>query len=146
MHIEKITEYSKLLLGAIQTLLPQLTDKKKSFSRGDLEKLLASENTHLFAALNKDDRISGILTLNIYRIPTGLKARIDDVVVDEAVRGAGIGEKLMYKALEFCRKMEVNEIGLTSHPSRESANRLYKRLGFEQHETNVYRYPLTQSK
>lgn len=139
MQITEITGFSETILSAVQNLLPQLTDKKIYFGAEELTALLASENSHLFVA-KKDKKILGMLTLTIYRIPTGLKTHIDDVVVDRAARGKGTAEQLMRKAMGFCKEMKVDEIGLTSHPSRESANRLYLRLGFEQYETNLYRY------
>jgi ribosomal protein S18 acetylase RimI-like enzyme len=90
----------------------------------------------------KDPGIVGVLTLTIYRVPTGKKARIDDVIVDTAARGRGVGEALMREAFERARDEEAQAINLTSHPRREAANRLYQRLGFERRETNVYTYKL----
>ena len=88
------------------------------------------------------DRIVGSLTLAMFRIPTGYRAWIEDVVVDTAVRGRGIGDKLNRVALDKARDAGANTVDLTSRPSREAANRLYKRIGFEQRETNVYRFKL----
>ena len=86
--------------------------------------------------------IIGVLTLHLYRIPTGLQAQIDDVVVDHTVRGRGIGEALTRDAIERARGARARAIHLTSHPYREAANRLYQRIGFERRDTNVYRYKL----
>jgi ribosomal protein S18 acetylase RimI-like enzyme len=88
-------------------------------------------------------QIVGSLTLAFYRIPTGLQSRIEDVVVDGDVRGRGVGALLTEEAIERARSAGAKSVGLTSRPSREAANRLYKRMGFEQRETNVYRYSLT---
>jgi ribosomal protein S18 acetylase RimI-like enzyme len=87
-----------------------------------------------------DGAIVGSLTLVLYRIPTGLKAWIEDVVVDEAARGHGVGELLNRAALDEARTRGVKGVSLTSRPSREAANRLYQRIGFTQRQTNVYRY------
>jgi len=86
--------------------------------------------------------IVGALTLTLYRIPTGLQARIDDVVVDGAARGRGIGEALSREAIRIAREAGARNVSLTSRPAREAANRLYQRIGFQRLDTNVYRYPL----
>ena len=90
-----------------------------------------------------DGRIVGSLTLATYTIPTGLKAWIEDVVVDGDARGHGVGEALNRAALDEARRRGAKEVDLTSRPSREDANRLYVRLGFEARQTNVYRYTLS---
>ena len=87
-----------------------------------------------------DGEILGCLTLAFYRIPTGLKAWIEDVVVDEAARGRGVGALLNVAALEEARRRGAKDVSLTSRPAREVANRLYVRLGFVARDTNVYRY------
>ena len=89
-----------------------------------------------------DGRIVGSLTLVLYRIPTGLKAWIEDVVVDETARGHGVGEALSLAALDEARQHGAKSVSLTSRPSREVANRLYQRIGFAPRDTNVYRYDL----
>jgi ribosomal protein S18 acetylase RimI-like enzyme len=86
--------------------------------------------------------LTGALTLVLYRIPTGLRARVEDVVVDESARGRGVGEALTREAIRLARESGARHVELTSHPSREAANRLYRRLGFELRETNVFRLPL----
>ena len=86
--------------------------------------------------------IVGSLTLVLYRIPTGLKAWIEDVVVDDNARGRGVGEALNLAALDEARARGVKGVSLTSRPSREAANRLYQRIGFTRRDTNVYRYDI----
>ena len=76
----------------------------------------------------------------LFRIPTGVRAMIEDVVVDEALRGRGIGEALSREALKVARENGARTVDLTSRPSREAANRLYQRIGFKLRDTNVYRY------
>jgi len=87
-----------------------------------------------------DGRIVGSLTLALFRIPTGMRAWIEDVVVDEAARGHGVGDALNRAALEIAAERGARTVDLTSRPSREAANRLYRRLGFQPRETNVYRF------
>ena len=85
-------------------------------------------------------RIVGSLTLAVFRIPTGLRAWIEDVVVDGEARGKGVGEALNRAAIERAQALGARTVDLTSRPSREAANRLYRRIGFVQRETNVYRF------
>ena len=81
-----------------------------------------------------------MLTVGIYISPTGKKAWIEDVVVDESYRGKGIGQMLMNFAVDYVKQMKVSVLMLTSNPSRIAANKLYVKLGFEKKETNVYRF------
>lgn len=89
-----------------------------------------------------DGVVLGSLTLAFYRIPTGMKAWIEDVVVDGEARGRGVGDRLNRAALAEARARGAKDVSLTSRPSREAANRLYQRIGFEARETNVYRFEL----
>lgn len=107
-------------------------------SKYHISSLIESPGTHLFFA--KENDVLGMLSLVIYLIPTGVCARIEDVVVTPKARGKGVGSKLMQHAMEFAQQRNARYIDLTSRPGRETANRLYQRLGFELRETNVYRY------
>jgi ribosomal protein S18 acetylase RimI-like enzyme len=95
----------------------------------------------LFVATH-DGAIVGSLTLALYRIPTGVKAWIEDVVVDADARGQGVGDALNRAAIDAARQRGAKHVSLTSRPSREAANRLYQRLGFELYPTTLYRYSL----
>ena len=129
------------LLEAFNRLIPQLSSSSPPPTREHLEALVDSEDTVLFVA-RVDGRILGSLTLACYRIPTGTKAWIEDVVVDADARGHGLGALLNQAALDEARSRGAKDVSLTSRPSREAANRLYRRIGFEPRETNVYRYTL----
>lgn len=129
------------LLEAFNRLIPQLSSSSPPPTREHLEALVDSEDTVLFVA-RVDGRILGSLTLACYRIPTGTKAWIEDVVVDADARGHGLGALLNQAALDEARSRGVKDVSLTSRPSREAANRLYRRIGFEPRETNIYRYTL----
>ena len=129
------------LLEAFNRLIPQLSSSSRPPTREHLEALVDSEDTVLFVA-RVDGRILGSLTLACYRIPTGTKAWIEDVVVDAGARGHGLGALLNQAALDEARSRGVKDVSLTSRPSREAANRLYRRIGFEPRETNIYRYTL----
>lgn len=120
-------------------LIPQLSSSSPSPGRGELEAIVANADTALFLA-RLEGRIVGSLTLALYRIPTGLKAWIEDVVVEESARGHGVGEALNAAALDEARRRGAKDVSLTSRPSREAANRLYQRMGFEARDTNVYRF------
>ncbi len=103
--------------------------------------MVASDASTLLIA-QEDGYIYGSLTLVIFRIPTGVRAWIEDVVVDGEARGKGVGLALNEAALELARNAGAGTVDLTSRPSREAANRLYKRIGFTERDTNVYRYLL----
>jgi ribosomal protein S18 acetylase RimI-like enzyme len=126
------------LCDALNRLVPQLTTNAVAVSPEDLAAIVASEGSTLFVARDGDD-VVGVATLVIYRVPTGLKGWIEDVVVDEAARGLGVGEALTLAALDEARTLGVRAVDLTSRPSREAAHALYQKLGFSTRETSVYR-------
>ena len=105
-----------------------------------LAELVESDNTLIFLGTDQHGCILGMLSLIVMKIPTGNKAWIEDVVVDQSARGKGLGKSLMNHALEQAKKLGAKSVDLTSRPSRESANKLYQALGYEIRETNVYRY------
>jgi ribosomal protein S18 acetylase RimI-like enzyme len=121
-------------------LIPQLSSAPPP-TAAELAQIVASPDSILYLA-RLDGRLVGSLTLAFYRIPTGLKAWIEDVVVDESARGQGVGEALSRAAVTEARRRGAKHVSLTSRPHREAANRLYQRLGFEPYKTNVYRYTL----
>ena len=127
------------LVAAFGRLIPQLSSSSPPPTRVELADIVENPSTVLFLA-RVDGDIMGSLTLAFYRIPTGLKAWIEDVVVDDAVRGRGVGAALNQAALAEARRRGAKDVSLTSRPSREAANRLYLRLGFVARETNTYRY------
>lgn len=129
------------LVEAMARLVPQLSSSSPAPTAGQLAEIVASPASRLLVA-RIDGRVVGSLTLVLFRIPTGLRAWIEDVVVDASARGAGVGEALNRFALDQARSAGATTVDLTSRPSREAANRLYRRLGFVQRETNVYRYEL----
>jgi ribosomal protein S18 acetylase RimI-like enzyme len=141
LTIEVATEPSVELLDSLRRLVPQLSSSAPELGSAELAELLDSGCTTLFIA-RLDGRICGTLTLASFRIPSGQRAWIEDVIVDESARGSGVGAALTVAAIERARELGVRSIDLTSRPGREAANRLYQRLGFERRETNVYRYSL----
>ncbi len=129
------------VVDAFARLIPQLSSSNPAPTRSQLEILVTSEASTLFLA-RVEGRIVGSLTLATFRIPTGVRAWIEDVVVDEQARGHGVGEALNRAALDLARAEGAITVELTSRPSREAANRLYLRMGFVVRDTNVYRYTL----
>jgi ribosomal protein S18 acetylase RimI-like enzyme len=129
------------LVEAFGRLIPQLSSSSPAPTRDVLAELVDSPTTVVFLA-RVDGAILGSLTLVFYRIPTGLKAVIEDVVVDAEARGRGVGEQLSLSALDEARRRGAKDVSLSSRPSREAANRLYLRLGFIARDTNMYRYTL----
>ncbi len=141
MRVEEVTEVTDELIEALERLMVQLSRSAALPTPRELQQMVDSDVIRLLVARN-DQGIMGTLTLALFQIPTGVRAWIEDVVVDEAARGQGIGEALNQRALELAKKCGARTVDLTSRPSREAANRLYQRLGFKPRETNVYRYTL----
>lgn len=141
VEVEEVTKVDDEIVAAFERLVPQLSSSSPPPSERDLAAIVTSRSTVLFVARD-GGHIVGSLSLVLFRIPTGLRAWIEDVVVDEAARGKGVGEALNRAAIDHAAKAGAKTVDLTSRPSREAANRLYARLGFKQRNTNVYRYDL----
>ena len=139
--VEIATTATGELLTALNQLVPQLTSNAIPLTISDVEALIANPATSVFVAKN-DGTIVGTLTLVVFPIPSGLRAWIEDVVVDEGARGLGAGASLTEAAVAESKRRGARSIDLTSRPSRESANAMYVKLGFVQRETNVYRLSL----
>jgi ribosomal protein S18 acetylase RimI-like enzyme len=139
--VEIASEVTDELVAALNQLLPQLSANAVGLTNAFTADLLESQATTVFIARD-NARIVGTLTLVIFPIPTGLRAWIEDVVVDASARGTGVGEALTQSAIDESRRRGVRSIDLTTRPAREAANRLYRRLGFEIRDTNVFRYSL----
>jgi ribosomal protein S18 acetylase RimI-like enzyme len=144
MYITKAFEVTQELHEALQRLVPQLGAHKVSPTWEELQELVTSESSLLVIARDPDQNspIAGILCLAIYRVPTGLRSIIEDVVVDGNARRRGIGEALVRHALELAREAGAEGVALTSNPQREAANQLYQAMGFQLRQTNPYFYPL----
>ncbi|HEY1636338.1 MAG TPA: GNAT family N-acetyltransferase [Acidimicrobiales bacterium] len=140
VRVEAATEVSAELVEAITGLVPQLSSSSPPPGPAELAEIVASPATTLLVARPPEGGIVGTLTLVMFRIPTGMRAWIEDVVVDDGARGRGVGEALNEEAIRRAAAAGVRSVDLTSRPSREAANRLYRRLGFELRDTNVYRH------
>jgi len=140
--ITRVLHVSEELHQACLLLVPQLTSNNPPPTPEQLTLLIASPASFLYQAQHRDcgDEIIGLATLAVYRVPTGVRGYIEDVVVDERMRGRRIGEALMRACLEEAKRQGAPHVMLTSNPARLVANRLYLRMGFEQRHTNVYRY------
>ena len=145
IKIYEITEMSQKVYDAFEKLIPQLSSSAKIPTWEELEDLIASKAGIVLAAVDDEDpeeKILGTMTLVVFRIPTGVRAWVEDVVVDGAARGQGIGEKLIRTSIERAKAEGAKTIDLTSRPTRVEAHRLYKRCGFEMRETCVFRIKL----
>lgn len=137
------TEATPEIVGAVRDLLPLLSRSVPPPPAEEVAEMISSPATTLFIARDGEDGpILGILTLVIFRIPSGVRAWIEDVIVAEEARGRGCGEALSRAAVVAAEAAGARTVDLTSRPSREAANRLYERIGFVKRETNVYRYGL----
>lgn len=141
MEILEIEAFEPKLLDALNGLLPQLSETAGPMNEIDLRRVIDSPSSQLLMAV-EDETYVGSLTLVLFHLPTGIRARIEDVVVDRSARGKGIGKALIVRAIASARASGANDVDLTSNPNRQVANALYKRMGFEHRHTNVYRYKL----
>jgi ribosomal protein S18 acetylase RimI-like enzyme len=144
LRIEPATELTDELVAAFARLIPQLTDRSRTPDREHLRRILETPGTTILVA-REGEAIVGTLTLALVRIPTRLRAWIEDVVVDEAARGLGVGESLTREAIRLASEAGAKTVDLTSRPGRSAANRLYEKIGFHQRETNAYRYEVADS-
>ncbi|MGE5642790.1 MAG: N-acetyltransferase family protein [Byssovorax cruenta] len=144
MYIGKISEPTDQLFQALRRLIPQLGSHKDVPSHEELKALVQAPGSTLLVAREPDENgeIIGILSLTVYRVPTGVRSIIEDVVVDEHMRRRGVGEALVRHAIELARQAGASGVALTSNPQRKAANRLYQALGFELRKTNPYFYQL----
>jgi ribosomal protein S18 acetylase RimI-like enzyme len=139
VEVEVLGEVNDEALRAFGRLLPQLSRSAAVLDEDALRRIVSCEtNTVLLARV--EGAIVGALTLVVFPIPSGLRGRIEDVVVDEAVRGKGVGAALTREALRLAEKLGARTVDLTSRPSRDAANRLYERSGFQVRDSRVYRF------
>lgn len=141
MEIYEAKEINDELVEAFQRLVPQLSSSAKVPGRAEIQEIVDSQAVILLMARD-DGKLVGMLSLIVFRIPTGTRGWIEDVVVDGEARGKGIGEALTRAALDCAKELGVKTVDLTSRPSREAANRLYQRVGFQPRQTNIYRYTI----
>jgi ribosomal protein S18 acetylase RimI-like enzyme len=146
IEISRVTALTEELYETCQRLVPQLTNNNPPPTRQQLALLVDSQASHLFIAREttpSNPEIVGLATLIVYRVTTGLRGYVEDVVVDGNYRGMGIGEALTQACLDYAKRAGCPQVMLTCNPGRTAANRLYQRMGFELRKTNVYRYNLS---
>ena len=142
ISIEIVEAADQELVDAFGNLIPQLSRSSSPPDFETLDRIAKSEASTLLIARDSNGAIVGSMTLAMFDIPTGRRAWVEDVVVDTAARGQGVGRLLNERALEIAADAGAKTVDLTSRPTREAANRLYQRIGFEQRDTNVYRYKI----
>ena len=138
--IEELREVTDDVVQAFRRLVPQLSTSAVPPDAGALRALVSSPAATVLLARNDDNAIVGTLTLATFPTPTGYRAWIEDVIVDDSARGQGVGLLLTEEALNRARKTGARTVDLTTRPSRVAAGRLYERAGFTQRDTRVYRY------
>jgi ribosomal protein S18 acetylase RimI-like enzyme len=138
-RIATVDSASVDVLDALQRLVGELSSSAAKPNARDLEAIIESPVTTMIVARDQRDEVIGMLTLALFRIPSGLRAWIEDVVVDERARGEGVGEALTREAIRVANQRGARTIDLTSNRSREAANRMYRKLGFNRRDTTVYR-------
>jgi ribosomal protein S18 acetylase RimI-like enzyme len=142
IEVSVATEATDELVAALGQLIPQLSASAALLDRAALGEVIAMPSNTLLLAHDREreNGIVGTLTLVIFRIPTGIRAWIEDVVVDASARGSGVGEALTREAIRIASERGAQTIDLTSRRSREAAHKLYEKVGFALRETGVYRY------
>jgi ribosomal protein S18 acetylase RimI-like enzyme len=139
VQVEVLDKVTGEVVDAFARLIPQLSRSAAPPGTAELDVILGSSaNTVLLA--RSAGAITGTMTLVMFPLPTGLRAWIEDVVVDESARGQGTGEAMMQEALRIARAAGARTVDLTSRPTRAAAGRLYERLGFTIRESRLYRY------
>jgi ribosomal protein S18 acetylase RimI-like enzyme len=142
VKVEIATTLTPAIVDAVERLVGQLSRSAAPPTTAELSDIVSSPATDLFIAIDDGGTIIGTATLVTFRIPTGMRAWIEDVVVDEAGRGQGVGTVLTEAMVERAQELGCRTVDLTSRPSRASANRMYQRAGFVARDTNVYRLDL----
>ena len=140
VSIRPVTEVTESLTDAYRVLIQQLSYSSSPPTGEALQRIIESDSAQILIAENENGEILGTMTIIIFQIPTGIRAWIEDVVVDSSVRGKGIGKKLNLAALELAKQAGAKTVDLTSRPARQEANQLYRSIGFVERETNVYRF------
>mgnify|MGYP001039050182 CR=1 FL=1 len=135
-------EVTEALIEAFARLLPQLSERLTAPDRETVARIVAAPATRQLTAVTDEGRIVGLLSVAFYDVPSGRKAWIEDVVVDAAARGGGVGEALVRAALNVAREEGAVRVMLTSNPARRAAHRLYERMGFERYGTDCFRREL----
>jgi ribosomal protein S18 acetylase RimI-like enzyme len=142
LRVERVVVADAALVAAVRRLIPQLSETAQPPEAYDLESIVTSPATTMLVARDDEDRVVGMLTLALFRLPSGVRAWIEDVVVDESARRLGAGRTLVEAALALAADSGAPSVDLTSRPSRESARRLYETMGFEERTTTVFRRSL----
>jgi ribosomal protein S18 acetylase RimI-like enzyme len=143
MEIFEAKEMTDELVEAFRCLVPQLSSTAPVPTWVEIKEIVDSQAVILLVARD-EGKLVGMLSLVVFRIPTGVRGWIEDVVVNQETRGKGVGEALTRAALDRAKEIGVKTVDLTSRPSREAANRLYQRVGFQPRQTNLYRYTINQ--
>lgn len=141
--IQILDQVTPQMVEAFAQLIPQLSSSSPPPTAEELQAMVDAEANDVLVAVDlANGQLLGSLTLVTFRIPTGIRAWIEDVVVDAAARGRGVGEALNQFALDLARSKGAKTVDLTSRPTREAANRLYVRMGFQLRTSNLYRFDL----
>jgi ribosomal protein S18 acetylase RimI-like enzyme len=144
IEVTEATQVTAELVEALARLIPQLSRSAPPVDDAAVHEIVASPATILLVARDGHGRIVGSMTLVVFRIPTGKRAWIEDVVVDDAARNQGVGKAMNREALRRAMALGVRSVDLTSRPDREAANHVYQQLGFKPRATNIYRYEATE--
>lgn len=141
ISIKEVSSCDDPLVPFLLKLLPQLSSSALVPSDEQVRVLLTQESTTVLAATDGRN-VFGTTTLVTYVTLTGVRCRVEDVVVSSEARGRGLGRQMTAKAVEHARSAGARTIDLTSRPTRKAANSMYQSMGFELRDSNTYRLAL----
>ncbi|HEX9973628.1 MAG TPA: GNAT family N-acetyltransferase [bacterium] len=137
VHIEIAKDLNKIDIRGMNRLLSQLDDNCERIKLNDIQEIISRDSLNLYL-VHEDNQLAGFGILVWYKIITGFKGWIEDVVIDQAFRGRRMGKILLLKMIEDGVKLGLEAVYLTSRPERIIANKLYQSLGFEKKDTNCF--------
>ena len=141
MDVRIVDKYDDATLRAVNSLFSQLSSSARLINSETLKRIIESDSSHLFLAMDTRETV-GMLTLIVFHVPSGIRARIEDVVVDKDMRGKGIASTLIASAIEHAGGLKAKTVDLTSRPARATASTLYQKMGFCRRDTNVFRFEI----
>ena len=139
IDILQSSDLNTIVQKQVSELYKQLNS---NIEQRSLQQILKNENNVIMTVCRDQNKIIGIALLATYKVISGHRGMVEDVVVDTSHRGKGIGRKLMEKLLEEAKNRNLNEILLFTGHHRLPAINLYKSLGFTLRESGLYNLKL----
>lgn len=139
--LKRVKRADKKILAVVNRLLPQLSRTAKSLSWRQFREMVTDKN-NFFVGVWDGRNMIGMGLVVFILTPVGLRARLEDMVIDEKYRGKGLGSILTRQLISEAKKRKARWIEFTSRKDRVATNNFYKKFGFKPRDTNVYRLSL----